>query len=322
MNTLIWIIDEEWTDYLSEIARIHKAFPSADIRHSGNDFAADLADFGHRADAIICQINIDMGKKTIQALENCKVISVYGAGYNNVDVDAATKRGIAVCNVPGYCVEDVSDYVIAALYHVNKGIAAYGAGVSNGLWGAQAVNTIVNRLSASVLLIVGCGRIGKAVASKAQALGMHVLCADPGMSQEDATKLKLTKVDLDEGLAQADYVSVHAPLSPQTSGLLNAKRFACMKPSAYFINASRGGLVDEAALIAAVKAKKIAGAVLDVVAQEPPLPDAIILHTPGIVVTPHISYLSQGALAELQATAADNVIHVLQNQVTPNLVRI
>jgi len=320
MKPLIWIIDEEWADYQQEETLLTRALPDCEIRHSGNDYTADLAAFGHRADAVICQITVDMNAATIAALKQCRVISVYGAGYNNVDVAAARRQGITVCNVPGYCVEDVSDYVIAAIYHFNKSLGAFHAHIQDGRWGAQAVDRIVQRLSASCLLIIGCGRIGQALAAKALSLGMTVLCADPGLSDSAARELGLEKVELFAGLARADYVSVHAKLTPATTKLLNAQAFAALKPGAYFINAARGGVVDEAALVATVRSGRVAGALLDVVTTEPPQLSDEIFHCAGIEITPHISYLSQGALAELQSTAASNALCVIQGQAAVNAV--
>lgn len=311
MKPLIWIIDEEWPDYALETQHLSLALPGCEIRRSGNDFTADLESFGTDADAVICQINIPMTAEVVARLGRCKVISVYGAGYNNVDVAAAREKGITVCNVPGYCVEDVSDYVIAAIYHFNKSLGNYHANIQNGLWGAQAAKVIINRLSASVLMIVGCGRIGKAAAKKAKSLGMAVLAFDPYLSEAEAADCGIEKVGLLDGLARADYVSVHAKLTPETEKLIGGAALAAMKPSAYLINAARGGVIDEAALIAAVSSGGIAGAMLDVVTCEPPDYNTGIFNCPGIFVTPHISYLSVGALKELQLTAAQNAAAVL-----------
>jgi D-3-phosphoglycerate dehydrogenase len=283
----------------------------------------DLEKFGKEADAVICQISVEMNQAVIDGLLNCKVISVYGTGYNNVDVPAAARKHIKVCNVPGYCVDDVSDYVIAALYHYNKRIDAYYREIQNGKWGIQAVTEKIIRLSASTLFIVGYGRIGRTVAAKAKALGMNILMYDPyfKMGEGDPGENQVTPVSLAEGLSRADYVTVHVALTKETERLVNREFLSQMKPTACFINASRGKVVDEAALIEAVEKKQIRGAVLDVVETEPPRPDAKILHTGGIVVTPHISYLSDDALNELQETAARNAADVLIRGNSDNIVK-
>jgi D-3-phosphoglycerate dehydrogenase len=316
----IWIIDEEWAGYDREEALLKKEFPGVEIKYSKNGtYRDDLEEAGKQADAVICQISVEMSADIINGLKKCKVISVYGAGYNNVDVQAAKLRGIAVCNVPGYCVEDVSDWVIGAIYYCNKKIGAWDEAIAAGKWGAGAGEGTINRLSASTLLIVGYGRIGKAAAAKASALGMKVLIYSPSGKKPEGG---LEGVSLKEGLSRADFVSIHTALNRETTKLVNRDFFSMMKKGAYFINASRGKVVDEAALIEAVKTNRIKGAVVDVVETEPPEKESPILHTRGITVTPHIAYLSEDALAELQETAARNAADILKGRKTDNTVKI
>ncbi|MDR2402581.1 MAG: C-terminal binding protein [Spirochaetaceae bacterium] len=312
---LVWIIDKEWNSYELEEGLLNRELPGLEIRYSKNETCReDLEKFGKKAGGIICQISVAITGDFIAALEQCRVISVYGAGYNNVDTAAARARGITVCNVPGYCVDDVSDYVMAAIYHGNKQLEEYHRHIRNGKWGAQAVTEIINRLSVSTLFIAGYGRIGRAVAAKAKALGMEVLAYD-ALSKPQG----VTAVSLEEGLARADFVTLHVAYTRETEHLADRDFFSRMKNSAWFINASRGGVVDEGALIEAVESKRIRGAVVDVVETEPPPPDARILHTPGILVTPHISYLSVDALRELQETAARNVADILKGRPSENI---
>jgi D-3-phosphoglycerate dehydrogenase len=314
---LVWIIDEEWSSYEAEEGILNRELPGLEIRYSKNgSYREDLEQFGKKAGGIICQISVAMTGELIAALEQCRVISVYGTGYNNVDVAAATARGITVCNVPGYCVDDVSDYVMAAIYHCNKQLGEYHRHIRNGKWGAQAAGEIINRLSASTLFIIGYGRVGRAAAAKARALGMEVLAYDAL-----AEPRGVTAVSLEEGLARADFVTLHTAYTKETEHLADRDFFSRMKSSAWFINASRGGVVDEEALIGAVENRRIRGAVVDVVETEPPPPDARILHTPGILVTPHIAYLSVEALGELQETAARNAADILNGRASENIVR-
>jgi len=315
---LVWIIDDEWSGYAIEEALLKKELPGVEIVYTrGSDAAAGLAAFGPKADAVVCQVSVAMNAGVIDKLERCKVISVYGAGYNNVDVAAARRRGIAVCNVPGYCADDVSDYVIAALYYWNKRIAAYAEELKNGGgWGAQAAPEIGRRLHGQTLFVAGYGRIGRAVAKKAGALGLKTLAWSP----RHAPGPEVEAVSLDEGLSRADFVTVHVALRAETEGMANAAFFARMKRGAYFINTSRGKVVDEAALIAALKSGHLRGAMLDVLAAEPPPDGAEILRVPGLVVTPHISYLSRDALDELQKTAAQNAADILNGRPSNNVV--
>lgn len=318
MKPLIWIIDDEWESYAIETKVIQEAFPNAEIVVSGRSYWEDAEKYAESADAVLVQVSMQLDAPLIARLEKCKIISVYGVGYDNVDVDAATAKGIAVANVPGYCTEDVSDYVIAAIYHCNKTLLAYAKSCRGGAWGAMAAKHLIHRIAGSKLLIIGLGRIGGAVAAKAKAMRMEVLCYDPYVSSEQAMGVKA--VSLEDGLAQADYVSLNMRLTEETKGFLSTEAFRQMKPTAYLINASRGGTVDEAALIEAVQSGEIAGACLDVLCEEPPKPDNPMLHTDGIFVTPHISYLTQSSLDELQRTAAANAVAFLRGEPVASVV--
>ena len=277
--------------YAIETKVIQEAFPNAEIVVSGRSYREDAEKYAESADAVLVQVSMQLDAPLIAQLEKCKIISVYGVGYDNVDVDAATAKGIAVANVPGYCTEDVSDYVIAAIYHCNKTLLAYAKSCRGGAWGAMAAKHLIHRIAGSKLLIIGLGRIGGAVAAKAKAMRMEVLCYDPYVSSEQAQAMGVKAVSLEDGLAQADYVSLNMRLTEETKGFLSTEAFRQMKPTAYLINASRGGTVDEAALIEAVQSGEIAGACLDVLCEEPPKPDNPMLHTDGIFCyTPYLLF--------------------------------
>lgn len=184
----------------------------------------------------------------------------------------------------------------------------------------MAAKHLIHRIAGSKLLIIGLGRIGGAVAAKAKAMRMEVLCYDPYVSSEQAQAMGVKAVSLEDGLAQADYVSLNMRLTEETKGFLSTEAFRQMKPTAYLINASRGGTVDEAALIEAVQSGEIAGACLDVLCEEPPKPDNPMLHTDGIFVTPHISYLTQSSLDGLQRTAAANAVAFLRGEPVASVV--
>ncbi len=320
MSPLIWIIDEEWPDYEIEKKAIYERFPDCEIKFSSEDYKEDLEKFGYKADAIICQISVDMPKETLDKLENCKVISVYGVGYDRVDVKAAKEKGIYVTNVPGYCAEDVSDYVIAAIYRHNKQLISYSDDIKKGLWGAQAVKRKIRRLSTQTLFIVGFGRIGRMIAKKAVAMGMKVMFYDPFVDEKTAKQLGVIKAELEEGFKNADYISLNTKLDESTMHLISGDVLNLMKPEAHIINASRGKVIDEKALIEAVDCGKIDGATLDVVENEPPTGNEDIFNNKKIFVTPHISYFSEDSLNELQLTAALNVINILDGKIIPEIV--
>ncbi|MFT8362173.1 MAG: C-terminal binding protein [Sporolactobacillus sp.] len=320
MKPLIWIIDEEWSDYEEETRILKEAFPECTIRHSGNDYLADLEAFGKDADAILCQVYIDMPKETIEQLTRCQIIAVYGGGYDRVAIDAAREKQITVTFVPGYCVDDVSDYVIAAIYYFNKNLSYYFQVADQGPWGAQAAGQLNRRIRSSTLLIIGLGRIGQAVAEKALRMGMTVLACDPRFDESKEGAHGIRHVSLDEGLAAADFVTIHTKYDTNVHHLLSAAQFKQMKQTAYIINTSRGKVINEADLIEAVQTDTIAGAMLDVISEEPPTGSEPIFHVPNIHVTPHVSYLSTESLNTLKQRAAGNVVAILQGKKSEDAV--
>ena len=321
---LIWIIDEEWKDYDMEKERLEARYPGVEIRCSTYDYEKDLKEFGYKADGILAQVYAALPASTINQLQNCKGIAVYGGGYDRIDVQAARAKGISVTNISGYCAEDLADYVVAAMYFANKRIAQYSATVvedsRSNRWGAMAVPFIVNRISTQTLCIAGLGVIGKTVAARAQSLGIKVIACDDFVSKEDMAALQVEKVDWEEGFRRADYVSINLKGCDENQDKISTPLLSLMKPTAWLINTSRGKVVDEAALIAAVKEKKIAGAVLDVIKTEPPTGEEPILHCPGIYVTPHVSYISVESFRALKERALENLENMLEGKLPRDLV--
>ncbi len=320
MSELVWIIDEEWKDYEEDKAILAKELPNAEVRFSSYDYEKDLEEFGKDADFILAQIYVPIPEEVINKLTKCKGIAVYGGGYDRIDIKAARAKGISVTNVSGYCIEDIAEYVMAAIFKYGKMLDGYGETMAAGNWGAQAVDEPIHRLSTRTLLIAGCGRIGSHVGKLAQKLGMTVLGYDPYVSKERLAERGIEKVELEEGFRKADYISVHIKLDEKTKGVIGKDLFDVMKPDAILVNTSRGAILDEAALIEAVKAGKLGGAVLDVVTNEPPSVDDPILHTPGIQVTPHISYISKESYSELKRRTVYNGLAMFRGQDTPDLV--
>lgn len=314
MGRLIWIIDEEWADYDAETALLRAWDPECELKFSHYDYAADLETFGTRADAILAQVYAPLPAATIRRLEQCRGIALFGGGYDRVDVAAARAMGISVTNVQGYCAEDLADYVLAAVFHFNKALTGFEGCAGRGVWGAQAVEAPPHRVSASTLLVVGCGRIGQTVARRAGALGMTVLGYDPHRTQEELSRAGIQKTELTDGLSRADYISVNARYCPETDGLLGLRELRHCKPTARLINTSRGRVLVERELVEAVRTGVIGGAVVDVVSNEPPTGEEEIFHCPGILVTPHVSYISQESFAELKRRSAQNAIDMMEGR--------
>lgn len=317
---LFWFIDEEWKDYDLEVSVLKEQYPDCELRFSTYDYEKDLEEFGFKADAIIAQVYAHIPAAVIERLQNCKGIAVLGGGYDRIDTAAARAKGISVTNVQGYCAEDLADYVLASIFHFYKGLTQYNSNLKNGEWGAQAVTHTPHRISQSTLLVIGCGRIGSTVASHCQSLGMKVVAYDPFQDDEVLLKQGIEPVTLEEGLRQADYISLNVKLEESTTGLIGEREFSLMKPSAYFINTARGAIVKEEDLIKALENRVIAGAALDVITHEPPREKEPIFDAPNCIVTPHISYISQESFEELRTRAAWNAIRMLRGEVPKDLV--
>lgn len=323
MKRRIWIIDDEWPNYAPENEVFAHALGDYVVRHSTSEtFRKDLENFGFRADAILSQIDIPFDREVINRLENCRILSSYGTGYNNIDLQAARKKGIPVGFVPGYCAEDIADYVFSVLYAVKKPVFGYEKAILNGRWGGRALPQTPHRLCTVTLFLVGFGHIGAAVAKKASSVGVKVLAWSPSLTAERAAQSGARVVSLEEGLRKAEFVSLHLRYCSRTEKFFGATYLQKMKSEAWLLNTARGGVLDQKALIAAVQVGKIHGAFLDVLEKEPPSPDDPVLHCKGIYVTPHISYDSKEALQELKRRAAENAIKVLTQTPGADLVSL
>lgn len=277
-----------------------------------------------KADAVLvtyAKINADM----IAAMPRVRIISRFGIGVDNVDLEAATGRGIVVTKVPDYCIDEVSDHAMALLLSVVRKIPSSSARTHSGRWEMKAVVPI-HRLRGSVIGLVGFGRIPQLVVPKAQAFGMKVIAFDPYAPADAFKTLGVESVSLADLLSRSDYVSVHCPLTPETKGLFSTDTFAQMKKGSYIVNTARGPIIDEAALAAALDSGHIAGAGLDVMTQEPP-PGSPLFGRDNVLITPHTSFYSEESLVELQTKAAQEVVAVLsgkapRNPVNPDALKV
>ena len=254
----------------------------------------------------------------IRQMRRCRIISRFGIGVDNVDIPAATERGIVVTKVPDYCIDEVSDHAMALLLSAVRKIPFANSMVHAGKWEMPAVVPI-HRLRGTVLGLLGFGRIPQLVAPKAQAFGIRVVSHDPYIPKEVFERARVESVEFKELLKVSDYVSIHSPLLPETQGLFNAEAFRQMKPGAYLINTARGPIVDEAALAHALDAGQIAGAALDVMPKEPPT-SSPLFGRPNVIVTPHTSFYSEESLVDLQTKAAEEVVRVLKGEAPKNPV--
>jgi D-3-phosphoglycerate dehydrogenase len=289
------------------LARVNPMFR---MSKSGN--ADDILAVAKDADAILVTY-AKLTRDILLQLTKCKAIGRFGLGVDNIDLLTAKEKGIAVNYVPDYCIREVSDHAMALLLALIRKIPLANRLVQAGRWEMPAVVPI-RRLEGTVLGLIGFGHIPRLVMPKAQAFGMKVIAYDPFVKPEQFKALNVEGVDFDTLLKNSDYISVHAPLLPATRGMLNADAFAKTKKGVYIVNTARGPLIDEPALVAALDAKQVGGAALDVVATEPLAKDSPLLGRDNVIVTPHTGFYSVEALEELQTKCAADVARVLSGE--------
>jgi D-3-phosphoglycerate dehydrogenase len=259
-----------------------------------------------------------MPAEVIARLSGCRIIARYGIGLDTVDLTEASARGILVTNVPDYCIDEVSDHALALLLAIARGVARLDRAVRDGSWDPNQAGPL-HRLHGRTLGVVGFGRIARRLAEKASAVGLRVIASDPYLSSEEIGGGAEPRT-FDELLSEADIVSLHAPLTPETRHLIDATAIARMKPGAILINTSRGPLVDTEAVRDGLESGRLAGAGLDVLESEPPEADEPLLRRVDVVVTPHAAFYSEESMAELRRKAAEQVVIALAGEVPPYAV--
>jgi D-3-phosphoglycerate dehydrogenase len=284
----------------------------ADLEVLEDSSADSIAERARDAEALLTTY-APIGADLMGSLEKCRVISRYGIGVDNIDLDAARSRGIVVTNVPDYCVEEVADHTIALLLAVTRKVVKGDHVVRAGGWGIAELRE-VHRLRGRTLGLVGFGHIGRAVALRAATFGLSLRVYDPYLSSEATKGLEVARDDdLESLLAAADIVSIHAPLVADTRGMFDAHTIGSMKAGAVLLNTSRGPIVDTKALVSALVGGHLSGAALDVFDTEPP--DATVLEGhDNLVATPHSAFYSEEAIEESQTKASEAIVAVLKGE--------
>ena len=260
-----------------------------------------------------------LSRDEIAALPDLKYIGVLATGTNVVDIQAAHERGIVVTNVPGYGPDTVAQHTIALLLKLTNHVDLHAAAVESGDW-AQSPDfcfTVapLSELAGKTLGVIGLGAIGQRVAQIGAALGMKIAALDRARGRTgDLAGIDIEHLSLDDLFAAADVLTLHCPLTAETQHIVNAERLARMKPTAILINTGRGPLVDEAALAAALRESRIAGAALDVLSNEPPTADHPLIGCPRAIITPHIAWATLEARHRLLHIAADNLAAFLAGE--------
>ena len=317
MTWKVLITDYVWPSTDPERAVLEAGGASVVVAPNGEE--GTLVGLARDADAIMtCFAQVT--ENVVRAAEQCIVIGRFGVGVDNIAVSTATELGIAVTYVPDYCVDEVSDHVMALLHTWNRKIALFDRSVKERGWGSQPLTMRMMRLRGKTLGIVGFGRIGQAVAAKARAFGLHVLATDPIVPGELVEAEGGRMVDLPTLLAESDFISLHTPLNEATRNLIGREELSMMKEDAFLINAARGPLIDEIALHDALKSGTIAGAGLDVMVDNSPPQDHPLLSLENIIITPHVAFFSQESTLELEERAAAEVVSVMQGRMPDNLV--
>jgi C-terminal binding protein len=283
---------------------------------------AGLIDHMPQADAMMMFHDIGiLGESSFARAPRCRCVVRAGVGYNNVDVEAATRHGVLVCNVPDYGTEEVADHAIMLLLALTRRLVSSHQAIREGTWDYRAVLG-APRLRGKTFGVVGCGRIGTAAALRAKALGLDVVFFDPYLRQGMDKALGIRRVyALDELLEQSHFVSLHCYLNETTQHLMNRATIARMRPGAILINTARGPVIDESALLDALDSGQLAGAGLDVVEREP-LDNERLRRHPGVLLTPHTAFYSVEGYAELRTKTAQEIRRFLLGEPPRNPVNV
>ena len=278
----------------------------------------EVIDATKDADGVIVQY-AKITPRVIDHLKKCKVISTYSIGVDKIDIKSATAKNICVANVPDYCVDEVSDHAVLLMLAIARKLTLLNGKVKSGVWDYK-VSKPIYRIKGKKLGLIGFGKIPKLVAKKAQSFGMKVYAYDPYITAEEMSKYDVSRMEFDDIIQTVDFVSIHVPLLPSTKEMFNEAAFKKMKKTSYLINAARGPVVDEKALIEALQNKEIAGAALDVVYKEPISKDNLLVKMDNVIITPHVAWYSEESAEALQRTTAQQVVQELEGYYPKNLV--
>jgi D-3-phosphoglycerate dehydrogenase len=260
-----------------------------------------------------------ISRRVIETLKKCKAIARYGIGFDTIDLDAATEKGIAVMNVPTYCVDEVADHTLALILAASRRVTLFDRAIREGSWDWRDGRPI-HRLRDRTLGLIAVGRIGRALVERIRPIGMRIMAFDPYVPDERMREMGIEPVTFDRLLEEADIISVHTPLTKETRHMLGYEQFKKMKNTAILVNTSRGPVVNIPDLVRALEEGRIGIAALDVLEREPPPKDDPILKLDNVILTPHTAFYSEGSLKEAKITASEEVARVLTGRRPVNCV--
>ncbi|MDF1479299.1 phosphoglycerate dehydrogenase [Leifsonia sp. H3M29-4] len=300
-------------------ATVEALGPDFDVRSvDGTDRAALLSALAD-AHAILIRSATNVDAEAIAAAKQLKVVARAGVGLDNVDIKAATEAGVMVVNAPTSNIISAAELTVGHILSLARHIPAAHASLAAGTWKRSKYTG--TELFEKTVGIIGLGRIGALITERLQAFGMNVVAYDPYVTSARAQQLGVTLLSLEELLAQADFISIHMPKTPETTGMIGTDQLAMMKPTAFVINVARGGLIDEQALYAALKSNRIAGAGLDVFVSEPPT-DSPLLGLDNVVLTPHLGASTDEAQEKAGVSVARSVRLALGGELVPDAVNV
>ena len=279
----------------------------------------DLIVLTASADYVITQF-APIDADVIKSMSNCKVIVRYGIGYDNVDCETAKKKGIPVCNIPTYCIDEVADHTLSFILSMTRQLLANAKYVQNGKWGLGTDLSKMRGLYDSTVGIIGLGRIGQAVAKRLQGFGCRLVAYDPVVNSTQAASISCQLVDLDYLLSNSDIITLHCPSLPTTKNIINHSTLLKMKKGSLLINAGRGDLICADALTEALITGHLAGAAIDVFSTEPVPNDSPLLDMDNVLITSHIASASPQSAKTLRETAAQIVVISSKGESLPNIV--
>ena len=266
--------------------------------------------FARDADVVFVQsLRPLMTRPVIHQLQRCRCIVRLGIGFDSVAVDAATERGILVCNVPFYCIDDVADHALALLMDGVRHVARQDRWIRAGRWDRTGARP-ARRMKGCTMGFIAFGRIARALAEMVAGFGMSLVAFDPYVDAHTMARYGVEKVDLDGLLGRADFISVHSPLNAETHHLLSHREFGLMKEGVFVVNTSRGPLIDQTALVEALRSGKVWGAGLDVMEEEPLPLNSPLRQFENVTFTPHVSANSEESRADLYRSACQIAIDV------------
>ena len=296
-------IDKAGIDILEKVA---------DVKFASSTSEETLAKEAVDVDGMIVRVPAVITRKILENAKKLKVIARFGVGYDDIDVQAATEKGVVVTYTPGANALSVAEYAVALMFALGKQLMQVDKALRQHDWDMRLSYSGIE-LSEKTLGLVGLGRVGTQIAHIAKGINMKILISDPYVTKEKANEVGAELVQLDPLLRQSDFIVVCCLLTDETRGLISAKAFDSMKPTAYLINVARGPIVDEKALIKALADKRIAGAGLDVFEEEPPFKSPL-LKLDNVIVGPHVAALAKDANIRVSVWVAEDTVRVLKHE--------